>query len=428
MSLISALLFPVPPPSYTMHSFPGELLWIPYSLDYNACKPGDCMPVVFLNGTNARYLVLYLHANGEDVGLSHSFGASLRLILEVHVLLVEYPGYGLCPGESSEESLWKAADAAFRFVEEVLHWPAEDVIVMGRSLGAALATRLARTRECHGLILVAPFLSLAEAVGQYIGSSLARVLVGDAFSNRESMAGIKVPTMVIHGAEDGLVPCSHGRRLFELCPHERKVFFCPEGMSHNCDLLSDPDFFVRPMLSFFNLPDYNFDELVLPREAFDKRLCLQYHNLVELTKGHMPMPRLFGDQEPCPTYENARGPESRFQLFEGSRGDTDDLSGSAEFTVRSQYGGRASLGGVLQLGQVDRGAGASPTAVDSLDAASTEATSCSQPTKPSDSLSAEGLVREDSLNPPGLGLLDLEGGISRFLRETTPPRVFRDVL
>jgi len=327
MSLISALLFPVPPPSYNIHSFPGELLWIPSELDYRSCKPGDCVPGVFLQCPNARYIIVYLHSNGEDIGLCYPFGCGLRLVLEVHVLLVEYPGYGLCPGRSSEETLWEAVDAAFRFVCEVLRWPKEDVIVMGRSLGAALATRLARKHACHGLIVVAPFLSLVEAVGQYAGGSLARACVGDIFSNREHMRAVEVPTMVIHGKRDRLIPCSQGQRLFDLCPHKRKVLVTPEEMGHNCNLLGNPDFLVRPILRFFSLPDYTFDELAVPPEAFDKRLCLQYHNLMEMTKRDVPLAPLLGDQEPlaCGQCQGPPGPQSHVEQFPASNGDLDDL-------------------------------------------------------------------------------------------------------
>mmetsp|Transcript_66792 Transcript_66792/g.215261 ORF Transcript_66792/g.215261 Transcript_66792/m.215261 type:complete len:360 (+) Transcript_66792:111-1190(+) len=336
MSLFEALLFPVPRPSYDMHSFPNELLWIPWGLDYGKCKAGDSVPALFLQCPNARYLVLYLHSNGEDIGLCHAFGCGLRAVLEVHVLLVEYPGYGICPGRCSEESLWAAAVAAFRFASEVLRCPAEDVIVMGRSLGAATATRLASSTECHGLILVAPFLSLVDAVGEYVGG-LAKLLVSDIFSNRRRIGGVQVPTLVIHGKQDCLVPCTQGQRLFELCPHERKLLVTPEEMEHNSDLLSDPEFLVRPMLRFFSLPDYSFDELLVPPQAFDKRLCLQYHGLVELAKGDAPLPQPLGDQEPSPRAcgIDAEGPQCSARHFPGAGGDVDGLEGSNDWTVRT---------------------------------------------------------------------------------------------
>lgn len=39
-------------------------------------------------------------------------------------------------GEGAEETLWQVAKASHRFLTDFLAWPEEDVILMGRSLGA----------------------------------------------------------------------------------------------------------------------------------------------------------------------------------------------------------------------------------------------------------------------------------------------------
>ncbi|CAK0883335.1 unnamed protein product, partial [Prorocentrum cordatum] len=67
-------------------------------LDYGSCRAGDALPAVLLQQPTARYLLLYFHSNGEDVGWCYQFGCDVRSSLEVHVLLVEYPGYGISPG------------------------------------------------------------------------------------------------------------------------------------------------------------------------------------------------------------------------------------------------------------------------------------------------------------------------------------------
>eukprot|EP00435_Cladocopium_sp_Y103_P005685 s5109_g1.t2 len=76
-----------------------------------------------------------------------------------------------------------------------------------------------------------------------------------------------VPTLVIHGQKDRLIDSSQGQQLFDLCPSRKKLFVCPEEMGHNDDLLSDPEFLIRPILRFFPLPDYYFTALRVPKEA-----------------------------------------------------------------------------------------------------------------------------------------------------------------
>jgi len=327
MSLVSALLYPAPTTSYNASSFPGELLWIPRSLDYSDCQAGDCLPAILLKCSHARYLMIYLHSNAEDIGTARHFGMGVRMLLGMHVLLVEYPGYGVAPGNPSdctEKSLWQATVNAFKYASEVLKWPAEDIIVMGRSLGAALAIRLACTYHFHGLILVSPFLSLAEAVGEYVGM-IAPMLVGNLYRNCDLICKVQLPTLVIHALNDKLVPCRQGQKLYELCPHERKLLVCPATMGHNGDLLRDANFLIHPMLRLFSLPDYSLVNLEVPREAFNKQLCLGYHTVFETHRGDEPMDRCGGDDGPDLIEIELDGPRCVQQGCSPPNGDHDCL-------------------------------------------------------------------------------------------------------
>eukprot|EP00439_Symbiodinium_sp_Y106_P018764 s2012_g2.t1 len=295
-SFVSQLFFPAPSPSYTAGSFPGELLWIPASLDYNVRDTGDCLPALFLQCVGARYLVFFHHSNGEDLGMCYNFACRLRHLLEVHVLIMEYPGYGICPGKPSEESFRQASQICLNFVKKVLRIPSSDIIILGRSLGAAVALQVAATSAACGLVLIAPFLSLQDAVGQFVGKEASKLLVKNMFCNSEVIKTVKVPVLVIHGDRDMLVDCSQGRQLLELCPSETKRFVSPPGMGHNDDLLANVDLLWRPMMEFFALPDYDFRQLRLPKEAFDKRLCPLYHGVVEMTKNDRPLLASMGDE------------------------------------------------------------------------------------------------------------------------------------
>jgi hypothetical protein len=48
---------------------------------------------------------VYFHGNGEDIYLSKELLKHLRNTLKINVLAVEYPGYGLYKGNSSEEAI-----------------------------------------------------------------------------------------------------------------------------------------------------------------------------------------------------------------------------------------------------------------------------------------------------------------------------------
>lgn len=274
-------LFPVPPPSYDATSYPRELLWIPYRYPVTienkrlVREPGDvCIPALFLNFPSARYLIVFFHSNAEDIGRTHTFCTQLREQFHSHVLAVEYPGYGIAHGDVSPSGVLNAADAALRFVREVLKWPDDSILIMGRSIGTAPAMYIAsKYPNIFGLVLVSPFTSITALLEDKLGTLAKLLPIKEPFENSAVVSNICAQTMIIHGKKDILVPVAHGRQLFDALSC-RKLFVAPVNMTHNTYLFQDPRLMAAPMLHFFNLPDYSIsDDFRVPLWAFDKRLA-----------------------------------------------------------------------------------------------------------------------------------------------------------
>lgn len=272
--LVSRLLFPAPPSSYDVDSFPEELLWVPKSLDPSDAKPEDCIPCIFLPYSSARFLIFYLHSNAEDIGRCYPFCVSVREQFQVHVLAVEYPGYGICPGGPCDErGVNENALAAFRFAHEVLHWPLDNIIILGRSIGCGPAISVATRYQVAGLIVVSPMLSVKEICWDLIGP--LSYMMEERFPNKERVPHVRSPLLVVHGQKDNIVPCRHGVELYK-SSRSRKLLVCPKEMEHNTNLLADVTYLVLPMLQFFALPDYCFEDIEVPLWAFDKRMSPMY--------------------------------------------------------------------------------------------------------------------------------------------------------
>ena len=58
-------------------------------------------------------LLLYFHANAEDALLAEEFLMPIKESLKVHVLSIEYPGYGVYDGAPSEEKINQDAETVF---------------------------------------------------------------------------------------------------------------------------------------------------------------------------------------------------------------------------------------------------------------------------------------------------------------------------
>lgn len=274
--LVSRILFPTPSASYGIDSFPEELIWVPKTLDPKTCSPEDCVPCLFLPYSSARFLVFYLHSNAEDIGRCHAFCSSLRAQFQVHVLAVEYPGYGICPGGPCDEHrVTENAFAAFRFVREVLCWPLDSILILGRSIGCGPAISLAVRYQVSGVIVVSPMLSVKEVCKDAIGP--LAYMVDERFPNKDRVPLIRSPLLVVHGQKDMMIPVRHGVELYGAC-RSRKLLICPKDMEHNTNLLANVTYFVLPMLQFFSLPDYCFEDINVPKWAYDKRLSPLYYS------------------------------------------------------------------------------------------------------------------------------------------------------
>ena len=173
-NLVERLVFPAPRSSYTIQSFPGELIVIP-------SDRGDDVPCLFLPFQHARFLMMFFHANAEDLGLVYNFCTVLRDMFQVNVLAVEYPGYGICPGTPTEAGIIANAEAAMEFATETLNVAHNDILILGRSLGTGPAISLAARYEVAGVILVSPFASIKELFERRVGR-LAHLLE-DRFQN-----------------------------------------------------------------------------------------------------------------------------------------------------------------------------------------------------------------------------------------------------
>mmetsp|Transcript_20695 Transcript_20695/g.45426 ORF Transcript_20695/g.45426 Transcript_20695/m.45426 type:complete len:422 (-) Transcript_20695:131-1396(-) len=269
--VVARFLFPVPTASYSAESFPEELISVPRSLNPQTSCPEDCLPFLLERSSTSRFLMIYLHSNFEDLGRCRQFCVALRDRLKVHVLAVEYPAYGICPGTHCDErGAIESARTALRFSREVLRWPMSQILIFGRSIGTGPALSVALDNDVGGIILVSPFLSVKD-IGRETFGPVAN-LIQERFPNKDLMPYIRSPVLIIHGQKDAIVPCRHGKRLHEIC-RSRKKLVTPPDLDHNSNLLALMEFFIEPVLDFFQLPRQGYEEMQVPSWAFDRRFA-----------------------------------------------------------------------------------------------------------------------------------------------------------
>mmetsp|Transcript_2900 Transcript_2900/g.12459 ORF Transcript_2900/g.12459 Transcript_2900/m.12459 type:complete len:349 (+) Transcript_2900:206-1252(+) len=197
------------------------------------------------NRCRARCTVVYLHGNGTDIGGVAEEAKALSRDLECHVVVPEYPGYGLAGGSANEDSVDAATHAGCRVATECLGTPLERLIVYGRSVGtgpaAAAAARMsARNKPPCALVLHSPYTSIRDYATEKAGAALGALLVSERWPTKRNLARVRCPILLIHGDRDEVIPFRHSARL----KRESKGYKAPchlhvqKGGAHN-----DFDFF-----------------------------------------------------------------------------------------------------------------------------------------------------------------------------------------
>jgi fermentation-respiration switch protein FrsA (DUF1100 family) len=208
------LLFPRPPVKYEL------------TADYVQLTAPDGVKLAARHWPNpsARYTLLYLHGNYEELGSLAEYLPQF-VAAGYAVFAVDYHGYGRSGGSPTEENLCSDGVLAYDYLRTVLGVPADRIIIFGYSLGAGPAIELALHRPAAGLVVQGAFVSAYRVMTH------VPFFFGDKFNNLAKVPQLKVPVLVIHGTEDNRVPFWHGARLYEAVTAPKAKLFV-EGGAH----------------------------------------------------------------------------------------------------------------------------------------------------------------------------------------------------
>jgi fermentation-respiration switch protein FrsA (DUF1100 family) len=162
-----------------------------------------------------RGVVLFFHGNAGNI--SHRLD-SLKIFNELNLdtLIFDYRGYGRSQGRVSEKGTYRDAEAAWRFLREEHGIPAAQIVLFGRSLGAAIAAYVASRHRPGALILESGFVSVPDMAAAMYPWLPARRLARIGYPTGEYLHTASCPVLIVHSRDDEIIPFEQGRKLFEL--------------------------------------------------------------------------------------------------------------------------------------------------------------------------------------------------------------------
>ncbi|CAD8151491.1 unnamed protein product [Paramecium octaurelia] len=177
-------------------------------------------------------IVMYFHANCEDITQSYKFLIHLRDNLQVSAIAMEYPGYGKYKNEQpNAEFILKDAEYVYNYLTKRLGYNENRIIIFGRSIGSGPATYLASKYKPACLALMSPFTSLKAAVRDYVGS-WAQYLIRQRFDNLDQIKKVKIPTFILHGKADNIIPYTQAQELYKNCQASQCIMHLADDMDH----------------------------------------------------------------------------------------------------------------------------------------------------------------------------------------------------
>jgi uncharacterized protein len=187
----------------------------------------------FVPYRDAQTTLLWFHGNAGNV--SHRL-ENIKLLhdnVKVNIFIFDYRGYGLSEGTVSETGTYLDGEAAIEYLRRHRSVESKNLVLFGRSLGAAVAIEMAtRTEALSAVILESPFASIRDMAREIFPSLPIGSLIRTQYNVAEKIRGIKTPLLVLHGDRDEVVPFSQGKKVYDAAP-QPKTFYAIVGARHN---------------------------------------------------------------------------------------------------------------------------------------------------------------------------------------------------
>lgn len=228
------------PKNYSFH-FP--YLFKEFNLPLNDT---DKLNVVMFEADSAKGAVVYFHGNTGNI-ITFAKYAEVFLKHHYNVLMMDYPGFGKSTGPNTERDLYNDALVTYQLARS--YFPADSIILYGKSLGTAMASEVATKQPCKMLILECPLYNFDLLAKRYFRIYPVSSMLHYHFPVYKFIQKTMAPIVIFHGKKDRVIPYRQAEKLRPFLKNGDEFFTLPNG--HHNDLYYQP-LYQRVMDSLLN--------------------------------------------------------------------------------------------------------------------------------------------------------------------------------
>jgi uncharacterized protein len=208
-------------------------------------------------------LMLHGHTGTRDHFMVHS---DYLIEAGYGVLAIDFRNSGDSDGDITSMGYYEIRDARAAYDFLLTQDDIQKIVIMGHSMGGAVASQLMQEVDADGLIIDATYADFPSIVRNgviargYPATPITEILVtmagalsqADWYSLRpiDYLASVDKPMLWLHGTDDSTIPIENAYQMIEANPLIKLVVF--EGGGHSDLYQLDPELYRNELLSYLN--------------------------------------------------------------------------------------------------------------------------------------------------------------------------------
>ena len=202
----------------------------------------------FVAASHAKATILFCH--GRTGNMSNELDTTVFFhSMGMNFFMFDYRGYGKSSGRPNEKGLYRDAQAAYDYLVSRKDVNKQEIIVIGESLGGAVAADLCLHRVVKALVLESTFVSLIEEARDLYPFLPVQYLLLEKYDTLSIVKHLHIPKLIVHGVDDEVISFKHAGMLYDAASFPKQ--FLPFEGGHNDGVFKTSEAYKSELNKFF---------------------------------------------------------------------------------------------------------------------------------------------------------------------------------